>query len=103
MGSSGTAEGERLIEIAPDFEQTALFERGIGEATDVVGKEMYTFSDRGDRSITLRPEGTAVVRSPLNKVPNPRRSAAPVVHRATVSTNVHRQGGSGFTSWEWRC
>lgn len=48
----------------PIFEQTALFERGIGEATDVVGKEMYTFKDRGDRSITLRPEGTAgVVRS----------------------------------------
>ncbi|MDC0832656.1 Histidyl-tRNA synthetase [Geitlerinema sp. FC II] len=48
----------------PIFEQTELFERGIGEATDVVGKEMYTFVDRGDRSITLRPEGTAgVVRS----------------------------------------
>jgi histidyl-tRNA synthetase len=43
----------------PIFEQTPLFERGIGEATDVVGKEMYTFKDRGDRSITLRPEGTA--------------------------------------------
>jgi histidyl-tRNA synthetase len=43
----------------PIFEQTELFERGIGEATDVVGKEMYTFQDRGDRSITLRPEGTA--------------------------------------------
>lgn len=48
----------------PIFEQTELFARGIGEATDVVGKEMYTFVDRGDRSITLRPEGTAgVVRS----------------------------------------
>lgn len=48
----------------PIFEQTSLFERGIGEATDVVGKEMYTFKDRGDRSITLRPELTAgVVRS----------------------------------------
>ena len=48
----------------PMFEQTDLFERGIGETTDVVGKEMYTFKDRGDRSITLRPEGTAgVVRS----------------------------------------
>lgn len=48
----------------PIFEETGLFERGIGEATDVVGKEMYTFLDRGDRSITLRPEGTAgVVRS----------------------------------------
>ncbi len=50
----------------PIFEQTSLFERGIGEATDVVGKEMYTFSDRGDRSLTLRPEGTAgVVRAYL--------------------------------------
>jgi histidyl-tRNA synthetase len=48
----------------PIFEPTELFERGIGEATDVVGKEMYTFVDRGDRSVTLRPEGTAgVVRS----------------------------------------
>ncbi len=43
----------------PIFETTNLFERGIGEATDIVGKEMYTFSDKGDRSITLRPEGTA--------------------------------------------
>ena len=48
----------------PIFEQTSLFERGIGEATDVVGKEMYSFRDKGDRQITLRPEGTAgVVRS----------------------------------------
>lgn len=48
----------------PIFEDTALFKRGIGEATDVVGKEMYSFEDRGDRSLTLRPEGTAgVVRS----------------------------------------
>jgi histidyl-tRNA synthetase len=45
----------------PIFEQTDLFERGIGEATDVVGKEMYTFMDKGDRSLTLRPEGTAGV------------------------------------------
>ena len=47
---------------APIFEQTDLFERGIGEATDVVGKEMYTFASRGgNKSITLRPEGTAGV------------------------------------------
>ena len=47
---------------APIFEQTALFERGIGEATDVVGKEMYTFKSKGgSKSITLRPEGTAGV------------------------------------------
>jgi histidyl-tRNA synthetase len=43
----------------PIFEQTTLFERGIGEATDIVGKEMYSFLDRGERSLTLRPEGTA--------------------------------------------
>ncbi len=48
----------------PVFEHTELFERGVGETTDVVQKEMYTFLDKGDRSITLRPEGTAsVVRS----------------------------------------
>ncbi len=45
----------------PLLEVTELFARGIGEATDVVGKEMYTFVDRGDRSCTLRPEGTASV------------------------------------------
>ena len=45
----------------PLLEHTELFARGIGEATDVVGKEMYTFTDRGDRSCTLRPEGTASV------------------------------------------
>lgn len=48
----------------PVFEHTELFERGVGETTDVVQKEMYTFMDKGGRSITLRPEGTSpVVRS----------------------------------------
>ena len=59
----------------PIFEQTALFERGIGEATDVVGKEMYTFRDRGDRSLTLRPENTAGVA------------------RAYIQHKLHAQGG----------
>ncbi|WP_137724468.1 histidine--tRNA ligase [Prescottella subtropica] len=45
----------------PVFEDTGLFARGVGESTDVVSKEMYTFADRGDRSVTLRPEGTAGV------------------------------------------
>ena len=45
----------------PLLEATELFARGIGEATDVVGKEMYSFTDRGERSCTLRPEGTASV------------------------------------------
>ena len=43
----------------PVFEHTELFQRGVGETTDVVQKEMYTFNDKGGRSITLRPEGTA--------------------------------------------
>ncbi|KEF39398.1 histidyl-tRNA synthetase [Schinkia azotoformans MEV2011] len=43
----------------PIFEQTELFQRGVGETTDIVQKEMYTFEDRGGRSMTLRPEGTA--------------------------------------------
>jgi len=55
--------GYGLLEL-PVFEDTALYARGVGESTDVVSKEMYTFADRGDRSVTLRPEGTAgVVRS----------------------------------------
>jgi histidyl-tRNA synthetase len=52
----------------PMFERTELFVRGIGEATDIVSKEMYTFDDRGGRSVTLRPEGTAgVVRACLEQ------------------------------------
>jgi len=43
----------------PIFEQTELFQRGVGDTTDIVQKEMYTFEDRGGRSLTLRPEGTA--------------------------------------------
>lgn len=57
--------GYKYIEL-PIFEDTALFVRGVGESTDVVSKEMYTFDDRGGRSITLRPEGTAgVIRSTI--------------------------------------
>ena len=52
--------GYQLMEL-PVFEETALFERGVGESTDIVTKEMYTFEDRGGRSLTLRPEGTAGV------------------------------------------
>ena len=52
--------GYSLMELAV-FEDTELFERGVGASTDVVRKEMYTFEDRGGRSITLRPEGTAGV------------------------------------------
>ncbi len=64
----GLAEQARLagyqyIEL-PVFEDYGLFARGVGESTDVVSKEMYTFTDRGDRTLALRPEGTAgVIRS----------------------------------------
>lgn len=52
----------------PTFEHTELFLRGVGDTTDIVNKEMYTFEDKGKRSITLRPEGTAsAVRSVLEK------------------------------------
>ena len=50
----------KLKEIrTPTFEHTELFQRGVGDTTDIVTKEMYTFKDKGDRSITLKPEGTA--------------------------------------------
>ena len=52
--------GYQRIE-TPIFEATDLFVRGVGEATDIVSKEMFTFSDRGGRSLTLRPEGTAPI------------------------------------------
>ncbi|HSS42476.1 MAG TPA: histidine--tRNA ligase [Solirubrobacterales bacterium] len=45
----------------PAFEDTALFERGVGQSTDIVRKEMFTFEDKGERSLTLRPEGTASI------------------------------------------
>jgi histidyl-tRNA synthetase len=55
-----TIAGYEPIEL-PVFEDTEVFTRGVGESTDVVSKEMYTFEDRGGRSVTLRPEGTAGV------------------------------------------
>ena len=60
LTSPALAAGYEPIEL-PVFEDTELFTRGVGESTDVVSKEMYTFEDRGGRSITLRPEGTAGV------------------------------------------
>ena len=54
LGAARTA-GYGDIEL-PIFEDTSLFARGVGESTDVVSKEMYTFADRGERSVTLRPE-----------------------------------------------
>src|SRR4051795_12849054 len=57
-----TAELYHFSEIrTPIFEHSELFHRGVGETTDIVHKETYTFEDRGGRSLTLRPEGTAGV------------------------------------------
>lgn len=57
-----TAEEYAFKEIrTPVFEHTELFQRGVGDTTDIVNKEMYTFLDKGNRSVTLRPEGTAGV------------------------------------------
>jgi histidyl-tRNA synthetase len=56
LGRAGYARIE-----TPAFEDTELFERGVGEATDIVRKEMFTFEDLGGRSVTLRPEGTAPI------------------------------------------
>lgn len=60
LSENAQLAGYNYIEL-PVYEDTNLFVRGVGESTDVVSKEMFTFSDRGDRSITLRPEGTAGV------------------------------------------
>jgi histidyl-tRNA synthetase len=69
------AAGYQRIE-TPVFEATELFARGVGEATDIVQKEMYTFDDGGGRSLTLRPEGTAPVcrayiEHGMHKLPQP--------------------------------
>ncbi|MFF3668101.1 histidine--tRNA ligase [Microtetraspora malaysiensis] len=60
LSAPARAAGYGYIE-TPAFEDTRLFSRGVGESTDIVTKEMYTFEDKGGRSITLRPEGTASV------------------------------------------
>lgn len=60
LADAARRAGYGYIEL-PVFEDTTLFARGVGESTDVVSKEMYTFADRGGRSVTLRPEGTAGV------------------------------------------
>ncbi|RKT86559.1 histidyl-tRNA synthetase [Saccharopolyspora antimicrobica] len=60
LADAARRAGYGYIEL-PLFEETSLFARGVGESTDVVSKEMYTFADRGGRSVTLRPEGTAGV------------------------------------------
>lgn len=78
----------------PVFEHTELFERGVGDTTDVVQKEMYTFSDKGGRSITLRPEGTAgavraFLENGLFNEPMPQKST--ISSRAIATKTAGRQ------------
>src|ERR671914_748121 len=73
----------------PAFEHTEVFERGVGEGSEVVGKQMYTFSDRAGRSLTLRPEGTApVVRAVLER--GLHRGRLPV--KLAYASSMFRQG-----------
>jgi histidyl-tRNA synthetase len=77
--------GYRYVE-TPGFEATELFARTSGETSDVVSKEMYTFEDRGGRSLTLRPEGTApVMRAYLNQ-----RQEQPTPFKAYYLTRMYR-------------
>ena len=90
----------------PAFEDSNLFIRSVGESTDIVEKEMYTFEDRGGDSITLRPEGTAPVcraylEHGMHNLPQPVR----MYYFCPVSgTNVPRLGASASTtSSELKC
>ncbi len=79
--------GYRYVE-TPEFEHTELFSRTSGETSDVVSKEMYTFTDRGGRSLTLRPEGTApVIRAYLDRTHD-----LPSPFKAYYLTRMYRYG-----------
>src|SRR3972149_319624 len=86
-GAAGLARryGYRYVE-TPGFEDTELFAMTSGRTSDVVSKEMYTFLDRGDRSLTLRPEGTApVMRAYLHK-----RTEMPTPFKGYYLTRMYR-------------
>ena len=89
----------------PIFEHTELFQRGVGESTDIVEKEMYTFIDRGERSLTLRPEATAsTVRAfwSINYMPVLYRLNYIISVLCSVMTD-HRQGVTGsFINLGWK-
>ena len=85
----------------PLFEHTDVFTRGIGEATDIVSKEMYTFDDRGGRSITLRPEGTAsVVRAALEHTLVPQGSVAKLYYSGPMFRYERPQKGRMRQFWQ---
>lgn len=78
----------------PIFEETALFSRGIGETTDIVGKEMYTFIDRGETSLTLKPEMTAsVVRALIEHSLNSQQSLSKLFYISPMFRQERPQAG----------
>ncbi|MBW6469488.1 MAG: histidine--tRNA ligase [Coriobacteriia bacterium] len=85
----------------PLFEHTEVFTRGIGEATDIVSKEMYTFEDRSGRSLTLRPEGTAsVVRSALEHTLVPQGSSIKLYYAGPMFRYERPQKGRMRQFWQ---
>jgi len=86
----------------PVFEETELFARGIGDATDIVRKEMYTFSDRKGRSLTLRPEGTAsVVRSYLEHSMGRSARLTKLSYFCPMFRYERPQAGRYRQFWQW--
>jgi histidyl-tRNA synthetase (EC 6.1.1.21) len=100
LGSYGYSE-IRL----PIVEQTPLFKRAIGEVTDVVEKEMYTFEDRNGDSLTLRPEGTAgCVRAGIEHGLLYNQSSACGISARCSATNVRKKAATvSSTSLAWKC
>jgi histidyl-tRNA synthetase len=85
----------------PLFEHTELFARGIGEATDIVSKEMYTFEDRSGRSLTLRPEGTAgVVRAAVEHALVPHGAVAKLYYAGPMFRYERPQKGRMRQFWQ---
>jgi len=85
----------------PLFEHTEVFTRAIGEATDIVSKEMYTFEDKGGRSLTLRPEGTAsVVRAALEHTLVPQGSVAKLYYAGPMFRYERPQKGRMRQFWQ---
>ncbi|HET6497961.1 MAG TPA: histidine--tRNA ligase, partial [Coriobacteriia bacterium] len=85
----------------PIFEHTEVFTRGIGEATDIVSKEMYTFEDRSGRSLTLRPEGTAsVVRAALEHALVPQGSSLKLYYAGPMFRYERPQKGRARQFWQ---
>src|SRR6202171_1529352 len=94
------AAGYRRIE-TPTFEATELFARGVGEATDIVQKEMFTFEDAGGRSLTLRPEGTApVCRAYVEHGMHKRRQPVKLWYLSSFFRHERAQAGRYRQFWQ---